>query len=290
MIIVKIEGGLANRMFQYALFLSLRRKRNDVFLDEKTFKPAWSFEKITLKKTFPHIDCPEGDLSKFKVETRSGKLAHLIRNYVEKYSRKYFFQKEFRFYPEIMDELPQDVYLRGYWQSEKYFEDVRDEVRRAFTFDPFTETENIETSRKMSKENSVSIHIRKGKDYMQQELTAGTCPLDYYVKAIQYIKDRVDNPSFYVFTDNPDWVRDNLGSINYTLVNWNPISGDKNYRDIQLMSCCKHNIIANSSFSWWGAWLNPNPGKIVIGPRMWFNPEGKIKVFKDIICDSWIAM
>lgn len=290
MIIVKIEGGLANRMFQYALFLSLRNKRKDVFLDEKTFKPAWSFEKISLKKTFPHIDCPEGDLSKFKVETRQGKVSHLIRNYVEKFSHKYFFQKEFRFYPEILGELPQDIYLRGYWQSEKYFDSVKDEVRCAFSFDPFTETNNIETSKKMSSENSVSIHIRKGKDYIQQELTAGTCPLEYYVKAINYVKERVDNPFFYVFTDNPEWVKENLGFIDYKLVNWNPVSGEKNYRDIQLMSCCKHNIIANSSFSWWGAWLNPNPDKIVIGPKMWFNPEGKIKVFKDIICDSWIAM
>ena len=290
MIIVKIEGGLANRMFQYALYLSLKHKRDDVFLDEKTFRPAWSFEKISLKKTFPHIDCPEGDLSRFKVETRQGKVAHAIRNIVERFSSKYFFQKEFRFYPEILEKLPKDVYLRGYWQSEKYFLDVEGEVRKAFTFDAFTEKENIKTSEKMQSENSVAIHIRKGKDYMQQVLTAGTCPKDYYVKAIEYIRENVENPVFYIFTDNPDWVKENLGFIDYTLVNWNPVSGEKNYRDIQLMSCCKHNIIANSSFSWWGAWLNANPNKIVIGPKVWFNPEGKIKVVGDIICDNWLSI
>ena len=290
MVIVKIEGGLANRMFQYALFLSLRNRRNDVYLDEKTFKPAWSFEKISLKKTFPHLDCSERDLSNFKVETRPGKVAHAIRNIVERISNKYFFQKEFRFYPEILDNLPKDIYLRGYWQSEKYFKDVEEEVRKAFTFDAFTEKENIKAAEKMRNENSVAIHIRKGKDYMQQVLTAGTCPKEYYVKAIDHIRTHVDAPKFYIFTDNPDWVKENLGFIDYTLVNWNPVSGDKNYRDIQLMSCCKHNIIANSSFSWWGAWLNSNPNKIVIGPKVWFNPEGKIKVVGDIICESWVSM
>ena len=156
-------------------------------------------------------------------------------------------------------------------------------------FDAFTEKENIETSEKMQSENSVAIHIRKGKDYMQQVLTAGTCPKEYYVQAIEYIRENVENPVFYIFTDNPEWVKENLGFIDYTLVNWNPVSGEKNYRDIQLMSCCKHNIIANSSFSWWGAWLNATPNKIVIGPKIWFNPEGKIKVVDDIICDKWIS-
>lgn len=290
MIVVKIEGGLANRMFQYAFFLSLRKKRDDVFLDEKTFKPFMEFDKFSLRNTFPSIDFPECDLTEFKIETRQGKFNHLIRNVVEKFSKKYFFQKEFRFYPELLSTLPKNIYLRGYWQSEKYFVDVKDEVRNAFTFDPFTESKNITAAAQMSKENSVSIHIRKGKDYLQKRMTYGTCPLSYYIDAINYIKHNVDNPSFYVFTDNPQWVNEKLNFINYTLVDWNPVSGEKNYRDIQLMSCCKHNIIANSSFSWWGAWLNKNEDKIVIGPKTWFNPDGDIKIFGDIICDNWIAM
>lgn len=143
----------------------------------------------------------------------------------------------------------------------------------SFTFLPFDELKNIEVAAKMSQENSVAIHLRKGDDYMQSELMGkGLCTVDYYMKAIDYMRKHINNPHFYVFTDNPCWVKDNLPEFEYMLVDWNEVSGKRNFRDMQLMSCAKHNIIGNSTYSWWAAWLNANQDKIVVGPKRFFNP------------------
>ncbi len=291
MIVVNIAGGLANKMFMYAMYMAIREQREDVYVDEASFKASYSFEKMSIKDVFPHIDFPEFQSNyKFWPERKSSRFARLIRKILEKISSNYYCEQSYIYRPSLIKNLPHNCYLRGYWQTEKYFLSIENKVRNAFKFPAFTEPRNLEVSAKMKKENSVSIHIRKGKDYMRPGGTGhGTCTKQYYDDAIQYIKERVDSPVFYIFTDNPDWVKENITTIDYTLVNWNPVSGPTNYRDIQLMSCCKHNIIANSSFSWWGAWLNDNKDKIVIGPKIWFNPENRDQP-KDLICDNWIEI
>lgn len=143
----------------------------------------------------------------------------------------------------------------------------------------------------MRNENSIAIHLRKGADYLKSDLMGkGLCPVEYYISAINYIKSHVDNPVFYVFTDNPNWVKENLPNFDYTLVDWNPVSGKRSFRDMQLMTYAKHNIIANSTYSWWGAWLNSNPDKIVIAPKKFFNPVNDFFSKSDIICEDWIAL
>jgi|WetSurMetagenome_2_1015567.scaffolds.fasta_scaffold01922_11 hypothetical protein len=289
MIVVKLEGGLANRMFQYAFYLAIKEIRNDVFIDENSFKPAWSFENISIKKTFPNVQFKDAEMKHFYAESKNSKLVKLLRNILEKYSDKYFHEEETKYYPTLINNLPKNCYLRGYWQTEKYFYGIKDKIIKAFSFNTFTENENIITAKQMSEENSISIHVRKGKDYFcNGGITYGTCTLEYYKEAIKYINEHIPNPIFYVFTDNPQWVKDKFQFINYKLVDWNPVSGEKNYRDMQLMTYCKHNIIANSSYSWWGAWLNQTPDKIVIGPKVWFNKE--IKQGKDIIPHKWIVI
>lgn len=138
----------------------------------------------------------------------------------------------------------------------------------------------------MLSENSVAIHVRKGADYQSKQNRKNTCTIDYYRLAIDYIRMHVQNPVFYVFTDNKDWVIENFTDLDYTLCDWNPTSGKQNYLDMQLMSCAKHNVIANSTYSWWGAWLNENSDKIVIAPKRWFN---KI-VTPDILPEQWIKI
>ena len=145
----------------------------------------------------------------------------------------------------------------------------------------------------MQNENSIAIHIRKGKDYLDGTPYKNTCSIDYYINAINYIKSQISDPIFYVFTDNPTWVENNLKRhINYSLIDWNPAIGYGNHYDMQLMSYAKHNIIANSTYSWWGAWLNANSNKIVIGPKEWFNPNIKEFYYKDlqILPDQWIKL
>ena len=118
-----------------------------------------------------------------------------------------------------------------------------------------------------------------------------TCPVEYYQKAIAKIKELVDHPIFFVFTDNPQWVKDNFKGIDYRLVEDNPADGWGSHFDMQLMSLCKHNIISNSTYSWWGAFLNGNNNKIVVSPEVWFNPDSCEEYTSDkLLCKNWIAL
>jgi len=141
---------------------------------------------------------------------------------------------------------------------------------------------------KIKEKNSVSLHIRRG-DYltMQKAIdTIGVCPLDYYDKAIREITRKIKNPTFFIFSDDINWVKENLKTNSPTIF----VSGGKlkDYEELILMSKCKHNIIANSSFSWWGAWLNNNPNKIVIAPKKWFKDTSKNT--RDLIPESWLKL
>lgn len=115
---------------------------------------------------------------------------------------------------------------------------------------------------------SVAIHVRKGKNYQSYIWYQNTCSMDYYRKTILQMKEKLQHPKFYVFTDNVDWVKENFQEIEYTLLKGNPADGYGNHFDMQLMSLCKHNIISNSTYSWWSAFLNQNPGKVVIAPEI----------------------
>ncbi len=161
---------------------------------------------------------------------------------------------------------PNIIQFTGYLQSYKNFQDYEDEIRKAFTFPPFKKQKNIELAKQISNQNSVSIHVRLGDYITNQHLLLHKS--NYYQNAITYIKKHVENPHFYIFTNDPNYLKQNLKlNIPYTLIDWN--TGADSFRDMQLMSLCKHNIIANSTFSWWPALLNKNPNKIVTFPDIW---------------------
>ena len=293
MISVCFQGGLANRMFQYAFYRSLVAKGYDAYVDNYNFKPRkrMTFEAVDIEDPFPNIDIQYTPKGKFKFSCvcgRKGKILRYINSLIKK--EQYVFEPKFKYCPEIFADLGDNCEIVGLWQTEKYFKDISEDLKKQFVFSPFVEKENLEVEEEMKKVNSVAIHVRKGNDYLSDHMWDSTCPQTYYLNAINYIKEHVEDPHFYLFTDNIDWVEDNIKEIGYTVVDWNPIKGRYNYRDMQLMSCAKHNIISNSSYSWWGAWLNSNPDKVIIAPKTWFNPA--IDYFKnnDIICDSWIAL
>ena len=177
-------------------------------------------------------------------------------------------------------------YYIGYWQSEKFFKDISDEIRKDFSFPKFTSEKNLEILKLIKSYNSVSIHIRRG-DYLQNRGFNGLAPLEYYQKAIEYIKNKIENPHFFIFSNDIEWCRKNLSIENSYYIDWN--RGEESYRDMQLMSLCKHNIIPNSTFSWWGAWLNKNPNKIVIAPEKWFNDCVNID-YSNIVPETWIKI
>jgi hypothetical protein len=285
--VIKSEGGIGNRMFQYALFRTIEEIYHDAYIDDKSFVPYLGHDAITLKSVFPNILYKSfKNKNKFKSETNNSIIYKIIRNFKEEYCRNYIHEKDHLFDCSLINNLPNNCYLRGYWQTEKYFINIRNILLKEFEFKPLVDMKNIDISKKMFEEESVSIHIRKGKDYTSLKTFRNTCPMSYYTDAIKYIEDHVKNPIFYVFTDNMIWVKENFGRLNYTLIDWNHKNDNVTYLDMQLMTHCKHNIIANSSYSWWGAWLNQTPDKIVIGPKIWFNNQ--IKQGIDIIPNNWI--
>jgi hypothetical protein len=192
-------------------------------------------------------------------------------------------------YQPVFETIRGNVTMSGYFQNEQYFKHIEQDIRRDFTFKHPLEGKNKMLERQLSNCRSVAVHIRRG-DYIQQADTVAnfvTCNKEYYQKAIAHILEKVDNPVFYIFSDDFDWVKENLNFEDHlvTFVDWN--RGDESYIDLQLMSLCKHNIIANSSFSWWAAWLNAHREKVVACPGKWFRDEKKNDLLKDFYPEGW---
>ena len=198
------------------------------------------------------------------------------------------FEESFTFDERIM-KLKGNLYLDGYWQTEMYFKSIRNELLDDFEIKSSPSGENSSMLDLICKSNSVSVHIRRG-DYVNNAETFqkhGVSSMEYYNKAINYINKRVENTHFFIFSDDIEWVRQNF-TIKHAIhfIGFNDAS--KNFEDLRLMKNCKHNIIANSSFSWWGAWLNENPNKIVIAPANWFND---ISVnTNNLIPSDWVSI
>jgi len=300
MIIVRLSGGLGNQMFQFAA-----AKKTALFHKVELKSDLAEYQINNLRKY--ELGCfelslPEASVKEIKKIIPSGKSVSWksITNKLFFRSGSYKYIKQphflFQYYPEI-ETASSSTYLDGYWQSEKYFKDIDSQIRKDFTFKESLTGKNEILSKKILSENAVAIHVRRG-DYAINDTTKefhGQCSVQYYQKSIDYILQKVEKPIFYVFSDEPEWAENNLKTItgSVKIVDYN--KHNKSFDDMQLMSLCKHNIIANSSFSWWAAWLNTNPDKIIIAPKNWFNPESKwFKQYKintaDILPDNWIRI
>ena len=276
MLIVHLRGGLGNQMFQYALYLAAVESGKNASLDLSHFNKDNQSTKYELGNTFSIHAAPLPLWEKVLVKA-SWKFLHLLHQIPYKET-----DRSFGIFNKKVTAL-QFAYLKGYWQSEKYFEGISKTIRQHFTFPPFSDNKNKALFEQIVQRNSVSIHIRRG-DYLKNNLN-WSLDIDYYNRAIQLIKEKVTAPNFFIFSDDTQWAEENIKDPNCHFINWN--KGDDSFRDMQLMSNCKHNIIANSSFSWWGAWLNNNEDKIVIAPDKWLSTmEGT----RDIIPDSWIQL
>jgi hypothetical protein len=198
---------------------------------------------------------------------------------------RYIQEPYFHYYDDIK-KAPENCYLSGYWQSERYFKDVENVVREQFSFKRALDNKNKQLYEKIRSTNSISVHFRRG-DYIKNEKTNrvhGVCNNYYYSRAIKLMNETIKSPVFYVFSDDTDWVRDNVQiEGDFVIVDTN--KGDTSYIDMQLMSACNHHIIANSSFSWWGAWLNNKNNKRVMAPRQWFRESDNI--IDDLIPADW---
>lgn len=292
MIITRLVGGLGNQMFQYAIGRRLSCMHHvPLKLDISGFKDytLWTYR---LDHFAIHADIASvPEIEEVKFHSRTGVLramGNLVVYSVPYYQRNIYREPHFFYDPNIL-KCKNDVYLEGYWQSEKYFKNIEHLIRSEFT--PVTEPDN--PNEKMADEirscESVNLHVRRG-DYVSNSTTNayhGTCSLEYYRGAIRIIEKNVINPRFFIFSDDPLWVRDNINTGHpSTIVDFN--GPDKDYQDMRLMSLCQHHIIANSSFSWWSAWLSTNPQKIVIAPKRWFAAQGIDTT--DLLPESWIRL
>lgn len=270
MIMLQMSGGLGNQMFVYALYKTLCRQGEKVCVEDFTHYEDIGRYDNCLEKIFP-LTYEKADRREYIRLTDSSMLPwiRLRRKIWGRKDRTYKEKDAIIFEPEIFRQV--NCYAEGYWQSARYFEKVQDELRKDFTFDwnRFAEKAK-EYKMQMEQTNSVSLHIRRG-DYLGDKfapLYGGICTEAYYEGAKAYLRRKYPDCVFYLFTNDSEWGRtqtdDKLVFVNCT-------DAGNAYVDMALMGCCKHNIIANSSFSWWGAWLNPNRDKTVIAPAKWLN-------------------
>jgi len=282
MIIVKLKGGLGNQLFQYAFGRLLSIKRNtsvkfDVLsVDKRDIHRDFKLDKFNTKielassEEVEENEYPFGLISKILAwATRK-----ILRNYNIGYSEKIIYSN--------------NKYYDGYWQSYKYLEPIKKELLTEISLKESVNKKYSELISRINSSNSVSIHIRRG-DYVNDSKTKKahvTFGLEYYEEAIKIIKDKIKDPVFFVFSDDISWVKENL-KINYPIFFVsNPEI--KDYEELIIMSTCKHNIIANSSFSFWGAWLNQNQNKTVLAPKKWSNLYQK--EYKNICPENWIKI
>lgn len=289
--IVNILGGLGNQMFQYALALALEKhfsELTEIRIDPRPFRGYPIHNGYELKRIFD-VKIPEAtvrEVTKIAYPFFNYRLWQLCRFLPKRKTIKYEWKS--MAYDERVFANTHDEYLIGYWQTERYFHAIRQSVLKAFAFPPFeVGSINANLEKELQQLHSVSIHIRRG-DYLKISNTSGICTIDYYHKAISKLKKLITPDVYVIFSDDIEWCREQFGSAigdkEIIFVNWN--KGKDSYRDMQLMSLCKHNIIANSSFSWWGAWLNQNPDKIVIAPSRWMNSES----WSEIIPQDWMTI
>lgn len=281
--------GLANRMFQYSYYLFLKKNGYDAEVDfYQSAKLA--HEKVAWNDIFPVAKIEQASrLEVLKLAGGSDLLSKIRRKFIPALSGVVNMPTAFD--ATLPERNEKNKYIIGVFQNASVVEAVEDDVKMCFSFLPFTDSFNVAISSELKACNSVGIHVRKGNDYMSRIWYQNTCSVDYYLKAIERIKKLVDNPKFFVFTDNPKWVKENFAEIDYRLVEGNPANGWGSHFDMQLMSMCKHNIISNSTYSWWGAFLNSNKDKIVICPEVWFNPESCEEYTSDrLLCNNWISL
>jgi len=293
--IVKLNGGLGNQMFQFA-FAYVLAKKNDVQI---LFDFSYFDESDNLAAQIRNYELAAFNLECKVAQEEDLKLVTLLdnRTKVEKILGDILKIKKFKSQKNVIRQksayefdkkffLPEMYYYEGYFQNEKYFKNYKNDLIKCFSIKEELDDKNLSTLKVIQSTESVSLHIRRG-DYVTLQCVNefhGLCSLEYYKKAIDYIAQKVESPHFFLFSDDVKWVVQNL-KINYpyTVVDFNQ---DKGYLDMELMKNCKHNIVANSSFSWWGAWLNENSNKIVISPKNWIASSQKC----DIVPKGWVKL
>ncbi len=295
MIVVQLSGGLANQLFQYAAAKSMALDRNvDLLLDvsllgRKNFTELETPRNFELNNFLGIKDriANEFDLSIFKKSLQKNKFVY---KYLTPIQRKNIYKEKYFHYNKDICNLGKDILLSGNWQSEKYFSRNIPYFKNSLTLKPELYKNVLGKAYELKNTKSVSVHIRRA-DYLRLKIILewhGVLEKTYYQNCFNKMNSIIGSDyEVYYFSDDPNWVIENLLDIKNGEIISNTISKTA-YEDFYLMSQCRHNIIANSSFSWWAAWLNDNPEKTVIAPKKWFDKGPKDT--QDIIPNSWLKV
>jgi len=291
MIIVKLIGGLGNQLFQYAAGRYLAHlHQTDLFVDASFLlqNPNGAYTKRELELSFFNLDlkiATSEDIKKFNIEGSNKYNRALQRHLPILFNNLYAAESGILYQKEFLN-YPMNTYLDGFWQSERYFKPIESVLLKVFTPKEHLNSENQNWLNKINTSESISLHIRRGdyisnKNAQQHHCNLG---LDYYKNALNLIKEVYKNIEVFIFSDDLDWCKANLKLED--VVYYVDANQQQNFHlDMYLMSHCKHNVIANSSFSWWAAWLNQNKYKIVVAPANWY--ADKSLNTKDLIPTSW---
>lgn len=279
MIIVRAMGGLGNQLQQYALY-----RKFEILGKEARLDTAWFAGHVQETMQAPRRlelglleNLPVRTASREEVQALLGRQFEEKEGLFEKLRRKCspaaaaVFEETGMYHPEIF--AWERKYLVGYWACEAYYADILEKLREEIRFPKSADERNRETAEEMETQVSVSLHVRRGDylDAVNAGLFGNICTEAYYESAVRYMKERYPGAVFYVFSDDSDYVRQKYRGEEYRIVDWN--KGDDSFYDMMLMSSCRHNICANSTFSFWGARLNAHPDKVMIRPSVHKNTQ-----------------
>lgn len=290
-----MEGGLGNQMFQYSFASILAIKNNasvllDLnFFDEREKKLGFTprnFELTVFNNSY--VKASKSDLLLFEKMSFMNKAKRKLGLHYP----KIYNEPSFDFQTDALS-LKSPVYLKGCFQSYKNFVGYECFIGQLFSFPVDTLDEiNKDLLIQIKSVNTIAIHIRRG-DYVSDKITAeyhGSCSLDYYLEAIKLMSSKNKDFTLVFFSDDSHWVKEQFSDLPYAKIVVDCNEGKDSWKDMLLMSSCHHNIIANSSFSWWAAWLNVNPEKVIIAPKQWFVETDLEKSTKDLIPSEWIRL
>lgn len=289
MIIIRLKGGPGNQLFQYAAARSLAHIHNTTVKLDTTSYYYGGPRQFELCHFNIQVNLATVSDIKNLIEVKQNKLQKILHSCFHshpKLSPNHVRYNKSQYNPDF-HKLPDNIYLEGYFESEKYFINIADIIRDEYRVKNELTGKNKEVAEKIQNTQSVGICVRRG-DYVADpkiNRTHGICSLDYYYHCIEQIHQKIKEPFFFVFSDDIDWCKNNL-KINYPVAFVDHNGIDKAYENLRLISFCKHHIMANSSFSWWGVWLSTNRDKIVFAPQKWF-VDKKFNI-DDILPAGWI--
>ncbi|MBS1646336.1 MAG: alpha-1,2-fucosyltransferase [Bacteroidetes bacterium] len=281
MILVRLMGGLGNQMFQYAFGRRMAFIHNtELVLDQSLLLDKSQPHELVTHRDFD-LDifniqdyrwATEEEIFSFNGNPKASALKKGVRKIKNAIIPKQLIIQRFNEYNKQYLSIKNNTCFVGRWQSELYFKDAEQQIRKEFTITTLLNNEIKKTAENIKNTNSICLHIRRG-DLITSSVyssSIGALSMEYYTQAIHYIKQQIENPTFFIFSDDIEWCKQNIILPDPTFYMNNTTAGEKAEGHLHLMQQCKHFIISNSTYAWWGAWLSANKNKRVIYPENWY--------------------